>query len=96
MKIEFKDLAIDTVSNADGYKLFILLDKEMKKGDVTYLSLKDAPPMSSSFLNSFLGELTEFWGIDKIRQNLKIINCTTTQAEAIRTYLDNISKNHSS
>ncbi|TGE22136.1 DUF4325 domain-containing protein [Hymenobacter aquaticus] len=81
-----------TSTNADGYSLKTVLEKYFRAGQIVRLSLKGATPMSSSFLNSSFGELIENFGVDRVRELVKLVDFKPSQALAIKDYIDKFSR----
>jgi len=85
--IFLKDVVTDTYTNASGLSLFIVLKKHIDGNDKVELSLKDSTPMSSSFMNSSIGELIYNYGFDKFKSIVKFTDLTHSHADIIRNYL---------
>jgi len=88
-KISIKDVASSTLSNADGVKLQTAIDKILSDGDTVVISFYGINVVSSSFLNSSLGNLIDKYGFD-ILAKIKLIDYTATIASYIKSYISNI------
>jgi len=77
-----------TSTNNDGFGLFIEISKAFTAGDIVKLSLEGSTSMSSSFLNSSFGELAEKFGMDKIKNQLRLVDFKPSQAGQIKKYLE--------
>lgn len=81
-----------TISNNDGVKLFYALSSKLKQDIIIKLSLKDATPMTSSFLNSSFGELIDKFGLDSVKSRIKLINYNPLHAKLIQDYIEKVEK----
>ncbi|MGI4834956.1 MAG: STAS-like domain-containing protein [Janthinobacterium lividum] len=83
-----------TLSNADGYKLFIALKEALveQPGSVT-LDLTDVVNFSSSFLNSSLGALYDEFGIVGYKR-LRLNNYKPAQAKMLKDYMADVAQTH--
>lgn len=88
--IKLMDAVKGTSTNADGLTLFILMDKAFSNDEIVKLSLENATPFASSFLNSSFGELVDKYGIEKIRENVRLTKYTRSRAMNIKEYLDKL------
>jgi hypothetical protein len=75
-----------TSTNAQGAALCVVVKRALLDGNKIRLSLKDASPMSSSFLNSSFGELIDQIGLDKIRSSISLVHYTASQANTLKSY----------
>lgn len=87
--IKLSDIIKDTYTNANGYVLYTLIEKNMKNDGKICLSFKDMPPMSSSFYNSSIGELIENYGFNEIRDKLSFSDLTKPQLLILKKFLKN-------
>lgn len=81
-------LVTGTSTNAEGDKLFAALAPYVAAGQVVRLSLLNASPMSTSFLNSSFGELIDTYSLAAVRANLKLIDYLPSHATLIKRYID--------
>lgn len=81
-------LTAGTSTNAEGDKLFAALAPYVAKAEVVRLSLADASPMSTSFLNSSFGELIDAYGLAAVRSSLKLVDYLPSHAARIKQYID--------
>lgn len=89
--INIKDVVADTIKNEEGLKLFQLLNCYLASGNVVYLSLKNANPMSSSFMNSSFGEVIDKYGLDVFKSLVKIQDYKASDAILIKDYINRYS-----
>jgi hypothetical protein len=94
--ISITDIISAASTNAEGFQLFSIIDKEFKSGNFVKLSLTDSPPMSSSFLNSSFGSLLDSYGYTFMKNHLSLINVTKSKAERIKGYLDDVNRYYKS
>lgn len=83
-------LVTGTSTNGEGEKLFAALAPYIGGGQVVRLSLLNASPMSTSFLNSSFGELADTFGLAAIRKSLKLVDYLPSHAMCIKQYLDGL------
>ncbi|MCR9181461.1 MAG: STAS-like domain-containing protein [Flavobacteriaceae bacterium] len=74
-------------SNAEGYKLFTLLDKYAEENQIVVISIDNTAALSSSFLNSSIGQFLDKYGFDLFKSNIKI-KTSKTQFNRLLNYLD--------
>jgi len=89
-KISLMSLVKTTSSNADGEVLYLVMESAINDGHTIELSLMDATPFSSSFLNSSLGALWEKYGDNTLKGRIKIINFQPTRRDQIFDYLNKL------
>jgi len=86
-KINLMNLVQATSTNADGEVLCKVMEMAIRDGNVIELSLMDASPFSSSFLNSSFGALWENFGDDTLKGRVRITNYQPTRRDQIFDYL---------
>ena len=86
MKVFIKDIVKDTYTNAAGFVLLTFLQDYLRRGKPVTLSFKDAPPTSTSFLNSSIGELLDKYGFTKFKELVKFVDLNATQAQVLKNY----------
>ena len=91
-KIIVKDLSVGTLSNADGVALRIAIDAALSNGDSVIISLEEINTISSSFLNSSIGEIIDSHGFDVLKNKIKITHYTPSLSLIIKKYIDNCRK----
>ncbi len=84
------DIVAGTFTNAEGAKLYAALAPYLATGQVVRLSLHGATPMSSSFLNSSIGDLLDHYGLAALRHSLKLVEFVPSHAAAIKHYIEAI------
>jgi hypothetical protein len=85
-----KDLTSGTLTNVDGLNLRVAIDSVLASGDSVLLSFNGIHTISSSFLNSSLGEIVDKNGFDVLKSRIKITNYTTPLAGAITKYVNDL------
>jgi len=89
-KIIIKDITSGTTSNIDGLTLRIAIDSSLKVGDNVLLSFEGINTISSSFLNSSIGEIVDQHGFDILKDRIKITHYTSSLAKIITKYIDDL------
>jgi len=90
--IQVTDIVQATTTNADAMPLYLLLKKEMTDDTCIVLSFRDSTPLSSSFLNTAIGNLVDDFGLDYVKTHLKIVQCSKSVFDALKRYFDNLAK----
>jgi hypothetical protein len=90
--IVVKDLVKGTSTNSEALPLFHAIDSAFGLNKTVTLSLKDCSAMSSSFLNSSIGEIIEKYGIDNLKGRLSIIDYTPVTAKIFKNYIESCKK----
>jgi len=90
--IQVTDIVQATTTNADAMPLYLLLKKEMTDDTCIVLSFRDSTPLSSSFLNTAIGNLVDDFGLDYVKAHLKIIQCRKSVYDTLKRYFDNFTK----
>ena len=88
--INLMDCVSGTTTSFEGVALFLKIDKAFKENCPVQISLIDATPMSSSFLNATFGELFDIYGYKKISECITLINYKASQAKQIKDYLESV------
>ena len=86
-----KDICKGTFTNADGVALYCAISKVLSASGNVVLSFNGIDALSSSFLNSSIGNIIDEKGIDVLKNRIKITHYTPTLAEAIKKYVANYS-----
>lgn len=85
-QILIKNIVTNTETNVEGVKLYCVVDKFLKEDLNIILEIENDMVLSSSFLNSSLGSILDKYGLDKLKNSLKL-KCNKSQFERISTYL---------
>ncbi len=88
--INVSEIIDGTTSNDDGMKLFIALKLYLDKSVIVVLSLKDSGSMSTSFLNSSLGEIISIYGYNFFKNHIRIVDYTNSQIRIISRYIEKV------
>lgn len=86
MLLVLNDIVSDSSSNSEGLKLFKALENAIEFNNEVILVVNNSSSLSSSFLNSSIGNFLETYGVDYFKQNVKISG-SKTQFERISNYL---------
>ena len=84
------DVVAGTFTNDEGAKLYAALTPYLAAGMPVHLSMRGASPMSSSFLNSSIGDLIDRYGIAALRHSLKLVDYRPSHAAIIKKYVDDL------
>lgn len=89
-QISILDLTKGTLTNEDAIPVKNALTNSLKKGEKVVLSFKGVNLISSSFLNSSIGEIISEFGILALKNKIKITNYTPALAEMIKGYINRV------
>jgi len=92
MRTSLLKIAPDTFTNESGLVLKNYLVSKIQMGETVILSFEGARGLSSSFLNSSFGELIQSFGLMKIKQAIKLVDLTTSQAKSLKEYFISFDK----
>ena len=87
MIISIKNITTSTISNEDGVKLKIAIENYLNDDNPVVLSFTGIDTISSSFLNSSLGEIIDKFGPQSLKNKIKIINYTPNIGNIISKYI---------
>jgi len=90
--ISIMEVVSGTTTNADAMPLYLLLKKKLSNNQGIMLSFRNSTPLSSSFLNTAIGNLVDDFGLDYVKSHLKIIQCPKTVLNSLKRYFDNLAK----
>jgi len=85
-----KNITQGTLTNVDGLKLKLAIDAALVKDNIVTLSFSGISSISSSFLNSSLGDIIENYNISILKNRIKITNYTPNLALIIKKYITNL------
>jgi hypothetical protein len=85
--ISLKQIVTNTETNVEGVKLYCVLENSLKQNIVFILEIEGDMSLSSSFLNSSLGNLIDNYGFETLKNHLKL-KCNKPQYERINFYLN--------
>lgn len=77
-----------TSTNAEGDALHIALLPYVQSGRVVRLSLHNATPMATSFLNASFGQLIDACGLNAVRASIRLVQFVPSHAQRLKAYLD--------
>jgi len=86
MKLTVSDIVAGTFSNADGLVLKLAIDNALAYNEQVIISFEGISSLSSSFLNSSIGEIFEHYGKDGLQRRLKMTNYTPTVLNIVKKY----------
>ena len=85
--IVVRDICKGTFTNVDGVALYCAISKLFDISDVIILSFSGIDAVSSSFLNSSIGNIIDERGTDVLKNKLKITHYTPSLASDIKKYI---------
>jgi len=88
--INIKSIVISTLTNSDALPLRLEMDEILKSGGSIVLSFKGVKTISSSFLNSSIGEIIEKYGFENLSQKLSITESSKDISETIQKYIRDV------
>lgn len=91
--IILKNLVTDSSSNDQGLVLFSILSKAYNNKQTVILDIDNNQSLSSSFLNSSVGEFLELYGLEAFKAHIKFKG-SQSQFKKISTYLDSFSETY--
>lgn len=83
-----KDLVKGTSTNVEALPLFLEMKTAIENETLITLSFANIDYVSSSFLNSSIGEFIEQYGFDVFAKNVKFTGCNKDLANMIKTYVE--------
>lgn len=87
MKYVLIDIVDDTLTNAEGAKLYALLDKSIADENILELSFHGTTALSSSFLNSSIGNLLDKYDFEHFKGFVKFVDLRQSVANQLLDYL---------
>lgn len=86
------DIVQGTSTNTAGEALYVVLENAILNKEKVRVSLIDATPFSTSFMNSSIGAIIENYGIEHFREFVAFVGYTKSQASIIKNYIQIIKK----
>lgn len=84
--ISLKSIVLNTDTNVEGIKLYCVIEKSLKQNNIFILEIEDDMPLTSSFLNSSLGNVIDNYGYSLLKNHLKL-KCNKNQYDRVIKYL---------
>lgn len=88
--IPVAEIVPSTITNSDAVSLKSAMQSVLAKGDIIVLSFHKVNTITSSFLNSSIGEIIEEYGFDKLKGRLVLSNYTPPVGEMITKYINDL------
>jgi hypothetical protein len=85
-KITLTDYTNSALSNADGVKVYTVVNNLLTDGGNVIVSFAGINAVSTSFLNSFIGSLADQHGFN-ILTRVKIVDYTVSIANFLKNYI---------
>lgn len=86
--IDLRNIASSFSSNSDALPLYALIDYAIKNKQPFVLNIDNGIALSSSFLNSSIGEIITTHGLDKLKSCLKL-KTSKPQFKRFSSYIQN-------
>jgi len=90
--IKILDISNSTVTNADALGLKIAMEKAILNGETIVLSFHGVTTLTTSFLNSSIGEIIDEFGFDMLKGKLSLTDYTPPIGKMISTYIADMKK----
>lgn len=87
MTIVVKEICSGTFTNADGIALYCAILNVFDTFESIVLSFSGIDAISSSFLNSSIGNIIDEKGVDILKNKLKITHYTLSLASEMKRYI---------
>ena len=88
--IGIKDVVLGTFSYDDAVPLRMLMEESLKNGDSVVLSFDGVHTLTSSFLNSSIGEIVDSFGFDTLKGRVSLTNYAPSFASVITSYINDL------
>ena len=85
-KIIITDFSHSALSNADGVRIYTVVNNLLADGNIVVVSFAGINAVSTSFLNSFIGSLAEHHGLN-ILTRVKVVDYTASIANFLKNYI---------
>jgi len=90
--IDIKSTCSGTLTNNDGLALLYAIENVLRDTDAVILSFAGIDTISTSFLNSSLGEIVEKHGLIQLKGRILIKNYTPAVGAMVQKYMLNLKK----
>ena len=90
--LKVSDLTPSTVTNADAVGLRIAMKDAILKGEAILLSFHGVTTLTTSFLNSSIGEIIDEFGFDALKGKLSLTDYTPLIGKMVSTYIADMRK----
>jgi STAS-like domain of unknown function (DUF4325) len=88
--LKIMDIVNGTATNDEGMLLFLELDKHLSVGQKVRLSMLEATPFSTSFLNSSIGDVIDKYGYEHFRKMVVFTQFRPAQVKYLQMYFDQV------
>jgi len=92
--IKVKDISDNTTSNNSGSNLFMVLNNCLKNNEQIEVSFEGVRTISSSYLNSSIGELFDIYGVENVKSKIRFVQLDPVIKSLLIDYINNYSKLH--
>lgn len=94
-QLKVTEYTTSTITNSDAVGLCIAMKNAILNGDAIVLSFHGVTTLTTSFLNSSIGEIIEEFGFDALKGRLSLVDYTPAIGKAITDYISNLKKHQS-
>lgn len=91
--LTLKSLVSDSSTNEQGFVLFSVFKQAHLKKENIILQIDSDTPMSSSFLNTSIGNFIDTYGINSLKETVKF-KCTRNQFTRLSSYIEKYLKTY--
>lgn len=88
-------LTPSTITNSDAVWLRLAMKEAIINGEAIVLSFHGISTLTTSFLNSSIGEIIDEFGFDALKGRLSLVDYTTVIGKAVTDYIGNLKKHQS-
>lgn len=90
VRINILEVCPSTITNRDGEPLKVTMSNALDGGSVIVLSFHGVTTLTTSFLNSSLGEVVENYGFDALKGKISLVDYTPAVGKAVVDYMNNL------
>jgi hypothetical protein len=90
--INILEITPSTITNSDAVGLKVAMKNAILNGDAIVLSFHGITTLTTSFLNSSIGEIIDEFGFDALKGRLSLIDYTPAIGKAVTDYISNLKK----
>ena len=89
--LNITDVCVSTYTNSDGMSLKLAVSNLLNTHETVILSFHGIDSVSTSFMNSFFGELVSEYGLDIFKNRIRVTNYTNSLLNVIKSYIKSLS-----
>lgn len=88
--IRITETCPSTITNTDAIALKVAMEDALESGNVIVLSFHGVTTLTTSFLNSSLGEVVENYGFEALKGKISLVDYTPAVGKAVVDYMNNL------